>query len=131
MDDYVLNEYVHVDQVYEWPPGRYKVDYEPFDFHPIVSTLDGHVVFAATQARIHFRQGSHVILVDSDTIIDARIKVDPYFAWRTTSFISMIWDRFPEEHFLTVSYTIGDTEPPASYIPKVPERKVAWLKEGF
>jgi hypothetical protein len=131
MDDYVLNEYVHVDHT-EWADlGFYRVNYEPLEYDFVSSTLRGHIVLAETQERISFRYGSHVILVDSDRILDARIRIQGRLLSGPVPYLSMVWDRLPEDHFLTVSYMIRETGPPVSYIPDVPVRRVDWLKEGF
>ena len=116
MNDAVYNEYVNVDEIsaYFW------VRYEPLEYGPATKgTLRGTIYFSNGR-QIRFREGWECWEeVSSRLLIDCNEAA----GWiRPNGEIAIKWNERPGEHYLCVSYEIGNKEE---------KSRVCWQKEGF
>lgn len=114
-DDYVLNEYVHVDWI-NTDSGQCCVYYEPLDEIAFPDSIDGKICLGSREVR--FRHGNHCLLVDADDVLAGHYIPE-------SNILGMVWEEHPGEHYLVVNYLFG------SYKKSEIVPKLAWVKEGF
>ena len=122
MNDAVYNEYVHVDEIGLFDYDTNCAQYEPLEHGPVTKgTLRGAIYFPSIGRRIRFREGGEMfppgtrrLLIDCNEALAGLI--------RTNGEIAIKWNDRPGEHYLCVSYEIGNKEE---------KSRVCWQKEGF
>ena len=110
MNGYVLNEYVNMDYVIIEEHTR--VFYEPLEEIVAPGSLTGQICIVNPKGFIHFHQRDTYLLVAGDEVLQGQC----------TNQIVLDWKSPPGEHYLCVSYVIGESEPRESF---------SWLQEGF
>ena len=116
MISWILNEYVHVDEA-ELTDLGWWVDYEPLEHESQSFSLSGYIY-------IRDHPVATIVCGRSPTRLLTSGWDDVQCAGFENNSIRLLWKECPGEHYLCISYQVGNT-----YIEPIPSWN--WKEEGF
>lgn len=119
--DVVINEYIHENFKVNTTNGFCKVFYEPCENRP-VSNLTGLIYVGTTLTQTFYTKQERELVPHSN--YNKKYKAINGIIIPEDGQIVLIWDKYPGEHFLCVSYEHVTLENIVS-----PQTK--WITEGF
>lgn len=121
--NYVLNEYVHVRSETKWG-DEWRVEYEPADTLPM-RMPNGYAMSDKHEVLSTFHGHNRRLLIDAHHESPDLPKMTFGVFSEVSGAITIIWDKYPGEHFLCVSYESPDASVEIRMEP------MNWKEEGF